>query len=81
MARWTAAELLLKRMENAIHASSPHFIGLQETRALMGWLESEQPELAQELQRVMPLARFSSVLQSWWRNVFRCVRCAPSPKR
>ncbi|URQ61337.1 FHIPEP family type III secretion protein [Pantoea alhagi] len=61
--RWTAAELLLKRMENAIHASSPHFIGLQETRALMGWLESEQPELAQELQRVMPLARFSSVLQ------------------
>ena len=63
MARWTAAELLLKRMENAIHASSPHFIGLQETRALMGWLESEQPELAQELQRVMPLARFSSVLQ------------------
>ncbi len=63
VARWTAAELLLKRMENAIHASSPHFIGLQETRALMGWLESEQPELAQELQRVMPLARFSSVLQ------------------
>ncbi|UQY44676.1 FHIPEP family type III secretion protein [Mixta hanseatica] len=61
--RWSAAELLLKRMENAIHASSPHFIGLQETRALMGWLESEQPELAQELQRVMPLARFSSVLQ------------------
>nr|WP_024966753.1 FHIPEP family type III secretion protein [Pantoea sp. IMH] len=63
VARWTAAGLLLKRMENAIHASSPHFIGLQETRALMGWLESEQPELAQELQRVMPLARFSSVLQ------------------
>lgn len=63
VARWSAAELLLKRMENAIHASSPHFIGLQETRALMGWLESEQPELAQELQRVMPLARFSSVLQ------------------
>lgn len=61
--RWTIHELLIKRMENAIHASSPHFIGLQETRALMGWLEAEQPELSQELQRVMPLARFSGVLQ------------------
>ncbi|MCU5773673.1 type III secretion system export apparatus subunit SctV [Erwiniaceae bacterium BAC15a-03b] len=61
--RWSPRELLVKRMENAIHASSPHFIGLQETRALMGWLETEQPELSQELQRVMPIARFSSVLQ------------------
>lgn len=61
--RWTARELIVTRMENAIHASSPNFIGLQETRALMGWLEAEQPELAQELQRVMPIARFSGVLQ------------------
>ncbi|KGT90325.1 type III secretion protein HrpI [Erwinia typographi] len=62
--RWGFHELLMQRMENAIHASAPHFIGLQETRALMGWLESEQPELAQELQRVMPIARFSNVLQN-----------------
>lgn len=61
--RWTAREMLVKRMENAIHASSPHFIGLQETRALVSWLEAEQPELSQELQRVMPISRFSSVLQ------------------
>ncbi|WP_276643871.1 type III secretion system export apparatus subunit SctV [Siccibacter turicensis] len=61
--RWSARELLVKRMENAIHASSPHFIGLQETRALVSWLEAEQPELSQELQRVMPVARFSGVLQ------------------
>ncbi|WP_067705450.1 type III secretion system export apparatus subunit SctV [Erwinia sp. ErVv1] len=63
-ARWGFHDLLMKRMENAIHASAPHFIGLQETRALMGWLETEQPELAQELQRVMPIARFSNVLQN-----------------
>ncbi|MBV4368592.1 type III secretion system export apparatus subunit SctV [Erwinia sp. BNK-24-b] len=62
--RWNFHDLLMKRMENAIHASAPNFIGLQETRALMGWLESEQPELAQELQRVMPIARFSNVLQN-----------------
>ncbi|MGE9550887.1 type III secretion system export apparatus subunit SctV [Erwinia amylovora] len=64
VSRWNFHELLMKRMENAIHASAPHFIGLQETRALMGWLETEQPELAQELQRVMPIARFSNVLQN-----------------
>ncbi|WP_312043827.1 type III secretion system export apparatus subunit SctV [Erwinia sp.] len=62
--RWGFHDLLMKRMENAIHASAPNFIGLQETRALMGWLEAEQPELAQELQRVMPIARFSNVLQN-----------------
>lgn len=64
LARWHFHDLLMQRMENAIHASAPHFIGLQETRALMGWLEAEQPELAQELQRVMPISRFSSVLQN-----------------
>lgn len=68
-------------MEDAIHASSPHFIGLQETRALMSWLDAEQPELAQELQRVMPLTRFSGVLQSWWRSASRCARYAPSARR
>ncbi|HBV40790.1 MAG TPA: EscV/YscV/HrcV family type III secretion system export apparatus protein [Erwinia sp.] len=62
--RWGFHDLPMKRMENAIHASAPNFIGLQETRALMGWLEAEQPELAQELQRVMPIARFSNVLQN-----------------
>lgn len=62
--RWSPRELLLMRMENALHASSPRFIGLQETRALVTWLEREQSELAQELQRVMPIARFSSVLQN-----------------
>lgn len=75
------ARNLVKRMENAIHASSPHFIGLQETRALVSWLESEQPELSQELQRVMPLSRFSSVLQNWFQNVFRCDRFGQLPKR
>lgn len=57
-------ERIMSRMENAIHFSAANFIGLQETRALMGWLEMEQPELSQELQRVMPISRFSSVLQN-----------------
>ncbi len=60
---WQPDALILARMENAIHRSGAQFIGLQETKSILAWLESEQPELAQELQRIMPLSRFASVLQ------------------
>ncbi|MCI4234656.1 type III secretion system export apparatus subunit SctV [Dickeya dianthicola] len=60
---WSPTALILSRMENAIHRSGAQFIGLQETKSILAWLESEQPELAQELQRIMPLSRFASVLQ------------------
>ncbi|SFG69751.1 type III secretion system export apparatus subunit SctV [Pseudomonas sp. NFACC45] len=59
----SAQELILERMERAFQATGPQFIGLQESKAILGWLESEQPELAQELQRTLPLARFAAVLQ------------------
>lgn len=58
-----AMTLIIERMERALQSCGPQFIGLQETKAILGWLESEQPELAQEMQRVLPLARFSAVLQ------------------
>ncbi|MFJ5452518.1 type III secretion system export apparatus subunit SctV [Pectobacterium jejuense] len=61
--RWSSDELILARMEQAIHRTGSQFIGLQETKSILAWLESEQPELAQELQRIMPLSRFASVLQ------------------
>ncbi|QKJ86342.1 type III secretion protein V [Paramixta manurensis] len=60
---WDAHQLLLARMEEALFASGPRFVGLQETRAIMSWLEMEQPELAQEFQRIFPLTRLSAVLQ------------------
>ncbi|MCA6999090.1 type III secretion system export apparatus subunit SctV [Dickeya solani] len=60
---WSPDALILSRMENAIHRSGAQFIGLQETKSILAWLEAEQPELAQELQRIMPLSRFASVLQ------------------
>ncbi len=59
----SASTLIIERMERALQTCGPQFIGLQETKAILGWLESEQPEVAQELQRVLPLARFSQVLQ------------------
>ena len=58
-----ANELILERMGRAFQSTGPQFLGLQESKAIIGWLEREQPELAQELQRTLPLARFASVLQ------------------
>ncbi|MDE8558594.1 type III secretion system export apparatus subunit SctV [Pantoea vagans] len=60
---WNASDLIMLRMEQAIHQSGSQFIGLQESKSILNWLESEQPELAQELQRIMPLSRFAAVLQ------------------
>lgn len=60
---WNAEQLILLRMELALYQSCSQFIGLQESKAILSWLESEQPELAQELQRIMPLSRFAAVLQ------------------
>ena len=59
----SAHTLIVERMERALHACGPKFIGLQEAKAILGWLDSEQPEVAQEMQRAVPLARFASVLQ------------------
>lgn len=60
----SSQQLLLLRIENALHDSSPHFIGLHETHSLIKWLEFEQPELAEEIQRVISLSRFSLILQN-----------------
>ncbi|MEB0046708.1 MULTISPECIES: type III secretion system export apparatus subunit SctV [unclassified Pseudomonas] len=63
LAMVSATTLIIERMERALQSCGPQFIGLQETKAILGWLESEQPELAQEMQRVLTLTRFSAVLQ------------------
>ncbi|AIG04839.1 type III secretion protein RscV [Pseudomonas fluorescens] len=63
LARSTAFNLLQERMQRAMLLSGPQFLGIQESKAILSWLEFNQPELVQELQRIMPLSRFSSVLQ------------------
>ena len=63
LARSTAYSLLQERMTRAMLLSGPQFLGIQESKAILSWLEFNQPELVQELQRIMPLSRFSSVLQ------------------
>nr|WP_205347689.1 type III secretion system export apparatus subunit SctV [Pseudomonas allii] len=61
--RFSAQSLIIERMTSAMMLSGPRFLGIQESKAILSWLEQNQPELVQELQRIMPLSRFSSVLQ------------------
>lgn len=56
-------DLIVERMHQAMMISGPQFLGLQECKSILGWLEQNQPELVQELQRIMPISRFSGVLQ------------------
>ena len=61
--RFSAQALIVERMHQAMMISGPQFLGLQECKSILGWLEQNQPELVQELQRIMPVSRFSGVLQ------------------
>ena len=61
--RFTATSLIIERMRQAMMLSGPQFLGIQESKAILSWLEHNQSELVQELQRIMPLSRFSAVLQ------------------
>jgi len=61
--RFNATSLIVERMKKAMMLSGPQFLGIQESKAILSWLENNQPELVQELQRIMPISRFSAVLQ------------------
>ena len=59
----TSIAYVVERLERLLFSTGPQFIGLQETKFLTVSIENEQSELAQELQRVLPLTRLSNVLQ------------------
>ncbi|MGB3122850.1 MAG: type III secretion system export apparatus subunit SctV [Pseudomonas sp.] len=61
--RFSAVSLIVERMTHSMMLSGPQFLGIQESKSILGWLEHNQSELVQELQRIMPLSRFSAVLQ------------------
>ena len=60
---FSAHALIVERIRRALMISAPQFLGIQESKIILSWLEQSQPELVQELQRIMPLSRFSGVLQ------------------
>ncbi|AZE56870.1 Type III secretion inner membrane channel protein (LcrD,HrcV,EscV,SsaV) [Pseudomonas synxantha] len=59
----SALSLLVQRLEHVMLESGPQFLGLQETKQIVAWLEANKPEVAQELLRTMPLSRVAAVLQ------------------
>ncbi|MCX8956565.1 type III secretion system export apparatus subunit SctV [Erwinia psidii] len=58
-----SSDLIAERMKNAIQATGWQFIGLQECRTLIEWLKEVEPELAQELERSIPLTCFADILR------------------
>ena len=59
----SSTDMIVQRMEQQMFAAGPRFLGVHESTVIMSWLEQQQPQLAQELQRIMPMTRFSGVLQ------------------
>lgn len=58
-----STSMIVSRLEHIFFMTGAEFIGLQETRAIMSFIEQDQPELGQELQKTIPLAQFSAILR------------------
>ncbi|RZL58056.1 MAG: EscV/YscV/HrcV family type III secretion system export apparatus protein [Variovorax sp.] len=52
-----------ERVRATLFEHGAQFLGMQEMRAFIAWLDTEAPELAKEIQRCVPTAKLCSVLQ------------------
>ena len=59
----TYEQYLISSFEEQFFKCASQFIGMQESSAILAWLGNELPELSKELQRVLPTAKFSTILQ------------------
>lgn len=72
-------ELVEARIESTLFRLAPKHFGVDQASKLLQWLSSEHPELAKEFERIVPIQRFSDVLQRLLlervgiRNVIRIV--------
>lgn len=57
------AGVLGARIRDALRMGAPGFLGIQETKALLGRHEAELPELVREAMRVAPIQRIADVLR------------------
>jgi len=60
---------------------APHFIGIQETQALLAAMESEYPELVKEALSAAPLHKIAEILRGWWMRTCRLATIASSSRR
>jgi type III secretion protein V len=56
-------EYLEKKFESALFQLAPIHFGVEQASKLMRWLASEYPEVAKELERILPVQRFADVMQ------------------
>lgn len=59
----TFTEFFDERVRYVFFEHGAQFIGMQEMRSFIGWLDNEAPELAKEIQRTVPLAKLCNMLQ------------------
>src|SRR5262245_48806965 len=57
------AAVLAARLEEVLRRSTPQFVGIQETRALLGRLEGDYGELVREAERIAPLQKIADILR------------------
>ena len=57
------AAVLAARLEEVLRHSARQFIGIQETRALLGKLEGDYGELVREAERIAPLQKIADILR------------------
>lgn len=56
-------ELIGDRVQRTLQTNAGQFLGIQECKAIIDWLETQQPDVAKELARVVPLSKLASVFQ------------------
>ncbi|RDJ01007.1 type III secretion system export apparatus subunit SctV [Rhizobium grahamii] len=57
------SELLASRLHATLRRYAPHFVGIQETRELLGRMEQEYADLVKEVLRTTPIPRIADVLR------------------
>jgi len=56
-------DVLSTRLREVLRANARNFIGIQETRTLIGKLETEYGELIREVERIAPLQKIAEILR------------------
>jgi type III secretion protein V len=73
--RFTATSLILERMKQAMMLSGPQFLGIQESKAILGWLEHNQPEPCRNCSASCHCRVSPRCCNAWPVKACRCVRC------
>lgn len=60
---WTAPEVIILHLSNFFHKNSQEFLGIQEVRAMMEFMERSFPDLVKEVTRLIPLQKLTEIFK------------------